>query len=262
MDNDTPKKRASIKDVLSSPSQVNEIKEEGPKEVVKERVIVQYRDKPRGYLNGCGCGCRSLGCGLFLIILLIVAGFVYIFAEKPAFIWSTVVSYLNAEERAPEYEEENLESLQQNINSQVNTIGNVQIILTENQVTTLVRNKVTQLKDVTVKLEDETVKFYWHLDDSLPSKPLLGIIKLSYNQEGKLILSEVGTGKVKLPNALNGLVTHTVYSALNLTGDANNLSETFIKGIFQSENLSIKSINFEEGTVKIEANITVNLFEQ
>ncbi|MBE0573361.1 hypothetical protein IH575_00455, partial [Candidatus Dojkabacteria bacterium] len=74
--------------------------------------------------------------------------------------------------------------------------------------------------------------------------------------------SEVGTGKVKLPNALNGLVTHTVYSALNLTGDANNLSETFIKGIFQSENLSIKSINFEEGTVKIEANITVNLFEQ
>ena len=273
MDNNTLKKRPSIIDVLSkepekkegtavvSPSdRVNEPQ----KEIIKERVIVKYQDRPRGCAPdiGCGCGCRTITCGGCLLFILVIIGFAYIIINKPAFIWSEVVEYLNDGQKAPKYEPQDLTTLQESINSQISNIGEVSINLTQDQLTTLIRNNTVQLKDLTVDIDPNLLTLYWYLDNSLPAKPLYGIVEIKSTESGNLEITKVGTGKVGLPDAVNKFATNTVYSLLNLENTEGTSPLSILTSIFNSENITVKSVKLEDGLVKITADIKVNLFDQ
>lgn len=280
MDNNTPNKRPSIVEVLStspkkkkaiSPSEVlttevrpNVVPQAPPKEIIKERVVVQYRDRERGCLPnvGCGCGCRTISCSFFLIIFLIIAGIAYVVINKPPFIWGEVVTILNDGVKAPKYEPQDLDTLQSSINSQISSIGEVEILLTQDQVTTLIRDNATQLKDITVEVSKDKLTLYWYLDQTLPSKPLYGIVDISGKNDDTLQITRIGTGKVALPDFINQTATNGIYSLLNISTDnpeQNPLS--ILTSLFNSQNINVKSVELEEGIVKITADINVNLFQ-
>lgn len=281
MDNNTPNKRPSIIEVLSTtpkkkkaitPSEVittdvrpNVVTQPAPpKEIIKERVIVQYRDKERGCLPnvGCGCGCRTISCTFFLLIFLIIAGIAYVVINKPSFIWSEVVTFMNDDAKAPKYEPQDLNTLQESINNQISNIGEVEINLTQDQVTTLIRDNATQLKDIIVEVNPDNLRIYWYLDQTLPSKPLYGIVDINSNTDGTLEISRIGTGKVALPDFINKTATNGFYSLLNInTDNANQSPLSILTSLFNSQNINVKSVELEEGIVKITADINVNLFQ-
>ena len=286
MDNNTLKKRPSIMEVLSSDSKENSTdqnvqetsvlthsvqqKTESPtvqpvKEVIRERVVVQYRDKGRGCMSnaGCGCGCRTFSCGGCLLIILAIIGIAYVIINKPAVIWSEVVTYLNAGERAPSSSPQDLTNLQDLVNSQISNIGEVQINLTQDQLTTLIRDQATQLNDLTIEVKPKQLTIYFYLDKTLPAKPLYGIVNINQTPEGKLEISRIGTGLIPLPDFVNKTATNTIYSVLNIDNTNQDQSPiSILSSIFNSQNITIKSVDLQEGTVKITADIKVNLFEQ
>lgn len=288
MDNNTLKKRPSIMEVLSSDPKENtensvETTESGifpnnskrakkmepieppVKEVIKERVVVEYRDKGRGCSSGpgCGCGCRTFTCGGCLLFVLTIIGIAYVIINKPAFIWSEVVTFLNDDQRAPTYKPQDLTNLQESINSQISNIGEVQINLTQDQLTTLVRDQATQLNDLTIEINPQQLNIYFFLDKTLPAKPLYGIVNITQSADGKLEISRIGTGLIPLPDFINKTATNGVYSILNIDNSNQNQSPlSILSSIFNSENLTIKSVELQEGTVKITADVKVNLFEQ
>jgi len=286
MDNNTLKKRPSIMEVLSSDSKENSTdqnvqetsvlthsvqqKTESPtvqpvKEVIRERVVVQYRDKGRGCMPnaGCGCGCRTISCSGCLLIILAIVGIAYVIINKPAVIWSEVVTYLNAGERAPSSSPQDLTNLQDLVNSQISNIGEVQINLTQDQLTTLIRDQATQLNDLTIEVKPKQLTIYFYLDKTLPAKPLYGIVNINQTPEGKLEISRIGTGLIPLPDFVNKTATNTIYSVLNIDNTNQDQSPiSILSSIFNSQNITIKSVDLQEGTVKITADIKVNLFEQ
>jgi len=283
MDNNTPKNRPSIMEVLSRDpeNKENTLKqsskkftpiinvsstpvEQPQKEIIKERVVVEYRDKDRGCSNiGCGCGCRTLGCGCFIFIALIIAGLAYILINKPPFIWSEVVSFMNDGVEAPKYKQQDLSTLQDSINSQISNIGEVKIDLTQDQVTTLIRDKAPQLKDLTVEVITNQFTIYWYLDNTLPAKPMYGIVNINSKDDGTLEISRIGTGKVALPDFINKTATNGIYSLLNInTNDSNQTPLSILTSLFNSKNISVKSVELKQGIIEITADINVNLFQQ
>jgi hypothetical protein len=272
MDNNTPKKRPSIMEVLNRTPKKEEIitpstsqaDAETPKEIIRERVVVEYRDKPRGCMEGagCGCGCRSISCGCMFFVLLLIVGIGYLLINKPPFIWSEVVSYMNNGVKAPEYKTQDLANLQQSINSQINTIGEVYLTLTQDQLTTLVRDRATQLKDVTIEVTDTRLRIYWQLENSLPAKPLYGIIDINEKQNGTLEITRIGTGRVALPDFINKSATNGIYSLLNVQANQNTTPLSILNSLFNSPNINVKSVVLEQGIVKITADIKVDLFQQ
>lgn len=272
MDNNTLKKQPSIIDVLSrepekktKPIEVvdSPLLESPQKEIIKERVIVKYQDRANGCLPdiGCGCGCRTITCGGCFLFLLLIIGCIYIVINKPPFIWSEIVEYANNGIEAPKYTPQDLNNLQDNINSQINNIGEVKINLTQDQLTTLIRNNTTGLNDLTVDINNNEMIIYWQLDKTLPAKPLYGIVEIKETSEGNLEISKIGTGRIGLPDFISTAATNTVYSLLNINKE-NQTPVGLLTSIFTSDNLTIKSVNLEDGLVKITADIKVDLFNQ
>lgn len=272
MDNDTPKNRPSIMEVLSKdPKEKKNVDRpsefvngnSNQKEIIKERVVVEYRDKPQGCMPdvGCGCGCRTITCGGCLFFLLIIIGFIYIVINKPPVIWSEVVSFLNAEQSAPAYKPQDLDSLQDSINNQINEVGEVTIELTQDQLTTLIRDKSSQLNELTIDIEKDKLYLYFYLDKTLPAKPLYGIVEIS-EDNNNLAITRIGTGKVALPEIFNKTATNTIYSLLNIDTTNEQNPTSILSGIFNSESLDIKKVEFIDDAVKITADIKVNVFQQ
>lgn len=268
MDNDTLKKRPSIIQVLSSKPKKNSkqflndpIIQENPEPKVKERVVVEYRDRPSGCLPQVGCGCRTLSCSFFLILISIIVITIYVMINKPPFVWSEVVNYLNNGIQAPEYTQQDLNTIQDSINSQIASIGEVSLTLTQDQITTLLRSNVEQLSSVTTRVTNEQLRIYWVLDQTLPAKPLYGVIDIAETSDGSLTIQRIGTGRIAFPDFVNQYISNFVFTLFDNQTTQGLSAESIISSLFNSQNIDIKSIQLEDGFVKITADIKLDLFQ-
>lgn len=264
MNNNTP--RNSIIDVLSKePTQVKVapqpvIEQEKP----QKRVEAKFKDKRNGCLHqvGCGCGCRSFSCfGCFFFLILFI-GIVYLFISKPPFIWSEIVNFLNDGVKRPEYALQDPILVQNSLNSQVNSLGNVTLRLTQDEVTTLLRSKIPQLTDLTTKLENNKITLFWILDNSLPAKPLFGILEITTTDNVNFKITKIGTGRIPLPEFLNSFAENSIHSLINLnSGNKDKNIKDVLTTIFSSSNISINSVKLLDKVLEVNAEIKVNLFD-
>ncbi len=238
----------------------------------REEVVYRYEDKkPAG---GCkpnlGCGCKAIGCFGCIGIILVVVLTLYVFIAKPQAIWTQVVTFLNADISVPEYKPQSSTDVQNLINNQITKVGDLDLVVTQDQLTTLTRDKLTNFKNLVIQSKPGVLKFYWDLDSTVADNPLKGVLEMTIDQkDGKIVISKIGTQRIGVPDFLNQIVTNAFYSLLNIGNQSggNNSSTTnnsygFISNIIPSNAVTIKSITFEEGLIRIKATINVNLFSQ
>lgn len=258
--------------VQSTPEEVTKISEENtskngstrppepPREIIHERVIVEKEPEKR---NGCatlGCGCRTIACGGCLLIIALIVAIVYVVAAKPPALWGIVVNFLNDDIHVPAYVPQPLDATQSQINSQIQTVGDTTITITQDQLTTLARNNIKNLQDIVVEIKPEAMRLYWKIDKTIPDNPLYGVIEVKVGTDGKLEISKIGTGRIGIPDFLNQTISGVVNSFLNIGGTGGNQSNGFLGGIIPSNSLNIKSVVLKDGVMQINASIKVDLF--
>jgi len=220
------------------------------------KVIVKYRDRPKG--GGClgGIGCNAIGCGILLILFACCLGTIFVVISRPAAIWDRVTTYLNTGLNTQVYQPASADYIQENIIGNLKN-GQNDIYITEDQLTTIARERLTQFKDLRFDIENEELTMYWALDSS--NNPVFGEIRMkTENSTVKII--KIGTPNLTLPEFTNAALNNILLSALNLNnkeGDGNLLSAL----ITDNSNLKINKVEFQKDKLYLDVNISINLFQ-
>ncbi len=226
--------------------------------VVREKIV--YKEKDSG-LGKIGCGCRTISCGGCILIIALIIAIIYIVINKPPAVWSGVVDFLNDSIVMPTHNGKTSESSKAELNEQIKTVGDVDIIVTESQLTALGREKLTGFKDLVIDVKPEVLSIYWKMDETVQNKPLIGIIEMRLDSNNKIYISKIGTNKIGSPEFLNDALTTTAYSILNFGNNTPENKYGFLLNLIPATNTTFKSISFEEAKVVIKANVKVDLFK-
>lgn len=235
-----------------------EIKPEPKKEVEKEIVYVE-RDR-RG--NGCrpGCGCRSIGCGGCLLIVLLIVGFSYLIISKPDSLWKRFVSFLNNDIQVQEFNNLSYEDATAQLNNQIDTIGDNQIVITEDQLTAIGRKNIPQLNHLTIDTKPNKIRVLWQLDKTTENEPLWGIIEISKTETNDLEISKIGTNRVGLPSFVNRAITDLALNVLDFGSEDRDADQIFNQLVDFNEDYQIKSIDIKDNQVVVNLEIKASLF--
>jgi len=226
-----------------------------------ERAIKSYK-RPRRGVFGIGIGCRGLSCGCFILIILLVTGVIYLFSAKPSGLWNATVDFLNTDNSILSSSSNTLDSqtVKNDINNQIKTIGDTDFIITQEQLTALAKDKFSNFRNLSVLVTKSYIRLYWDLDQTISSNTLKGIIELKLDSNNKLYLNKVGTGRIGLPNFLNNFMTNTFYSILNINNANKDDKYGFLLNLIPASNLKIKQLELDDKKIHIKANIKVDLF--
>lgn len=228
--------------------------EKKTEKIIEERRVIEYRTK-RGGCLGTGIGCNVLGCLFILLLLFCCAGFIFIIVSRPPVIWDRVVDYLNTGLHLPDYHPSSADYVQESIVSNLKN-GQNDIYISEDQLTTIARDKLTQFKDLTFDIENGELLMYWALDNS--NKPVYAQIKLE-TKNNSVKISKIGTPNLSLPEFTNEALNSLILSVLNLnTSDGNgNLIDTILNN---GGNIKINKVEFQKDKIYLDIYITVDLF--
>ena len=218
--------------------------EEGDEPQVVERVII----KEKGSGGGCFGFIRNLTCIVISMILLLIAAAVAIVIFKPAFITEPLKVFLNADYKPADVSEgTSSESVKNYIDEVTNaTDGEVTFQITEDQLTTLVREKFDENVDVRTGMEENKLQLF--IDIAQQGEPLWLIIELSDNGDN-LTFSRIGFGRINTPPALRDFVKEQAFGLVgNVLKDFNFDNSESFAGNFVSgelrEGVSIKEVKF------------------
>ncbi len=221
--------------------------------IVQQTKVIEYK---RG--NGCfsGMGCNLAGCLISLLLILCCVGSLLIIVNRPAFIWDRVVSYLNTGINLPQYVSTDSTFIEENIISNIKN-GQNDIYITEDQLTAIARERLTQLKDLRFDLESGELSMYWALDNS--ANPIYANVKLKV-QDNKIAISKLGTPNLTLPEFANDSANNLILSILNASGLGS--SGNFLDTLFaENGNVKINRIEFQKDKLYLDVFVNVNLFQ-
>ncbi len=242
----------SIVDKLKTNHESPEIKEEKPKEKVKE--VIVYRDR-RG-----GGGCRVACCGIFLILFLCCASIIALITIRPPFFWDRATEVLNSNLNLPVYETPKLKpEIEEELLREVTPGENI-IKLSEEDLTFIARENISQLHDLRLDIEDGVLRAYFALDNT--EKPVYMLIDFVI-ENNKVVVDRIGTASIELPQSLYPLINDTLNTLINNLFDPSGDSEQGgIQNLIfnQSQGLSIKEISFEKDYLVLNVYLDINLF--
>lgn len=227
----------------------------------KPREKIVYRDREGG-MPGCvkGCGCRSLSCGGCLLAILVIVGFFYVLINKPPIVWKEVINYLNNSVAIPKFNGMTSQNAKDQINSSAEASGFKTVTIDENELTAIVRDNFKQLDNATVDLEPDTLRIYWNLDKTIQDNPLIGVMEIKMDKDGKLNLTKVGTERVALPDFMNQLVSNLVPSVLSISSSDKDKTQVIYNLLSSNQNFKIKGVKLEKDKLNLE--ISIDLFNK
>jgi hypothetical protein len=232
-------------------------KEENSNDEVKE---VKKKQKRRNPLATLGCGIRALSCGGCLFIILLIVGGIFLLTSKPAGLWTFTVNFLNAGVDLSTYPTvENSTQVKQEINNQVTTIGVTNIVVTQEQLTSLLRDKYPDLKNLTAYVTPDKITIYWDVDNTIKNNPLEATIEMRTDDSNKLNLTRFGTKRIAIPSFLNNYLT-SVFNILASTSTSTSDKYAFLTNLLSANNIKITNISLDDQKIDIKADVKVNLF--
>lgn len=199
---------------------------------------------------------RVIGCWLPIILIILA---IAVILTRPTLIWGNITTFLNSGLQVPTNHELSEDTAKAEINSQLESVGNNEVIINESQLLGLTKEKLNQLKELKVDIEREEVTFIWILDKTNEQKPLYGIIQLRVDNENNLSVSKVGTNRVSIPEFLNKAITESLLTVSNIQGteNQNNLLYTILPF---DKNIEINSVILEKDQLKLNVNLKAGLF--
>lgn len=236
-----------------------------PEQKVAKEIEPKYKEPEIRYIEkevrrGNGCGLRIffyLGCLGFCF--LIFAG-IYILTTKPVGAWEKIVEFLNDDVQV-NYTKSlpNYDTVKVSVDDQLNTKGQNEIKITEDQLTVLGRENISQLKNLTVDVESEVVRLYWTIDENNKENPLWGVVEIKI-LEGKPEIKKIGTERVGLPSFLNEALTNGILAMLDFGNNEKNPNEIIRALITKNEEMEISEIRLEKDLLVIVVNVDVSIF--
>lgn len=202
-------------------------------------------------------GCRALTCGCLFFLMFICCMSVLLLISKPVNIWSGIVDFLNNDIQIRVYEEIDSRLVQNRINSQITTVDNLKVILDENELTSLAREKLPTLNNLVLDLTPDRILFVWDVDKTIEDKPLKGIFEFELKDK-KLELTRVGTNRIDAPGFLKKLISQVLLSVMKV--EKENFDESFLNSFFSSSQVNIESIVIDDTTLTIDGKINVDIF--
>jgi len=235
--------------VPTTPVQTNVV----PTSTIQQTRVVEYK---RG--SGCftGMGCNIAGCLVSLLLILCCLGTIFTIVNRPAFIWDRVVTFLNTGLNLPTYQNTNPTFIEESIISNIKN-GQNDIYITEDQLTAIARERLTQLKDLRFDIENGELSMFWALDNS--ENPVYAQVKLKV-ENNKIVISKLGTPNVTLPEFANESANSLILSVLNASGIGG--SGNFLDTLFaENGNIKINRIEFQKDKLYLDVFVNVNLFQ-
>lgn len=206
-----------------------------------------------------GCGCQSIGCLIILIIFLSFSFVIYIFIKKPEPIWNEVVIFLNDDLQVEEYKKNtDPDLIRVKVNDQINSIGENEVMISEDDLTALVRDNYSDLKELTIDIEPGKMNFVWIIDDSIEDNPLYGVVVFK-SKEGELYIQKAGTNKVALPQIINRLITKSAFKVLELGKQEVN-DQLILEILDMDEDFKVKEIRLIDENLYLLLDVDVNVF--
>lgn len=234
------------------------LKVENPTQNENEQVIYEPKKRRRSSisLRGVFRILKAIGCWIPILLVLLS---IVIIITRPAAIWGNITMFFNAGLQLPVNEEVSEEKAEEEINSQLEKVGENLVIINESQLAGLTKNKLSQLKDLKVDIEKENIKFIWTMDKTNEEAPLFGIIEINIGENNQLQVSRVGTNRVSIPTVLNKLLTESVLAISNIQGtdNKNNLLYTILPF---DKNIEINSIQLDQDQINLIVNLKAGLF--
>jgi len=260
IDNSSPANTLQEDRKIESTPQVNESPNISQKQdIVKHsepKVVTVYKDRPKrpGCL-GCGIGCNTIGCMFSFILLFCCASIIFIIINRPAFIWDRVVSFLNQGLELPQYTPSSASYVEENIISNLKT-GQNDVYITEDQLTTIARDRFPQFKDLTFDIESEELKFYWALDNN--TNPIYANVSMKI-VDNNIKISKIGTPNLDLPEFTSSAINSAIISLLNINGQSGE--DSILNTILNSDsNFKVNKIEFQKDKVYLDVFLNINLF--
>lgn len=217
--------------------------------------------------GGIGCfrwlfNCRCIGCFLMLAIFTIVAGSAYVVINRPPAIWTPVKQWFNVSLVKQEYDARTYESVSNRLNEELSSFssGTNLLRITEQDLYTVLneRLKGMGLQDLNVELTPNLLKMYWNIetDDSLP---LWMVMESTPNNDGRLVISKLGTERIGAPEFTNDALMNLVLSGIKLLQGADHNADLIRIAFPFKENVEVKSVQINRDELVLELNVKTGL---
>jgi hypothetical protein len=203
--------------------------------------------------------CRTISC-LILILLFcpIILIFLLIFL-KPPVIWDSFVSFSNdgIEIENPDI---SLEESRNIVSEQLTSLGENDVIIPEEVITVLARENFPELKNVSVRVRDESMNIYWEIDSS-NNPPLLASAEILKSNTGELYVSKLGTPRFTIPEFVVGAVSNAALTAMQFGEEKAERNNLLYKILDANKDLNIQNVEFTDESLIITVDINVTFYD-
>ncbi len=208
-----------------------------------------------------GISCRSLSCFILIILSVCFLSVFFIIFSKPPAIWEIIVDY-NNKDGGLNYELEiTKEEAQELIESQIDEIGENVIEIPEDYVSVLARDSFSELKNLTVDMEEDKMKLYWSIEQIETPKPLIGYAEIRKNIDNELYVEQLGTPRFRLPRALNNSLSTAALAVFSFGEEKAENNNLLYKILSADDSVQINDVNFKEDVLEIIINVEVRLYD-
>ncbi len=203
-----------------------------------------------------GCtsiGIRGLGCIIMLLFLGCCFLTLYVIINKPVTLWNPAVDILNNGFVYPNYQKQLSTTIESEIISQIKTVGENDVYISNDQLTYLLQEKLPQFNDLVFKSEDGVLKAYWKLDQG--EKPIFGEADIQVFDKNNLVITRLGTPAVKFPSVMYPAINNLLAIFLN-----QDLVKKQFENFKLNDNLRIDEVSFLKDRVYLSVNVDVKIF--
>lgn len=227
---------------------------------VIEQVIYVDRRRRVSRLAQIKRSIRMFGC---LPLLFLCGIFLYVLITRTDPYWGSIVSFLNQGEELTSTESElTYEQAQGEFEDQIQDLGENQVKLTNQQMTVLAREHLSELPEVTIEADADVIHLYWNVEDSSDQGPLLGRIDMRLDEENEPFISYVGLNRFGIPSSLSKQLSEALLPVLQFTYGSSTPSQLLSVVFTGNENNEIYDIEFKDDEVQFTIQISLSIFEE
>ncbi len=203
-------------------------------------------------------GCKvTFMFGCFFLLALFCFGTYMIISNTGNFL-NSAITFLNddLEISKPELTGDS-ESIKANIDSQVKSVGENKVEISEADLTILARDRFDDLKNLTVDIKDGYMIFYWEIFRR--DEKLYAIAEIKNEDKDNLYIDRLGTKRFFFPKRLNRIVAGFSFNGVDFFKDEES---KLIYEILDSDQVyTIEDIKFENDKLILTINVDIKLFD-
>jgi hypothetical protein len=210
------------------------------------------KEKKKG--PGCFKIIKRLACLTVVLFLLLIAGIIALIIFKPSFVTEPLKIFLNGEYNPQTSDGVSQESVDGYIDEVTNAEnGEVTFQLTEEQLNTLVRSRISRDLDLRTEVVPNSLRL--HVDVASTGGPLWVVFELS-ESSGQLNVSRLGLGRINSPSIFREFLKDQAFRLIgSLSEDLRvQSSEELVNSLIEDElrtDVTIQNVEFREDLVVV-----------